>query len=200
MTDDPLEDGPPPERARAERLLAAQTARIGVAEADLYPRVSLVGSLGVEADDFLSSLTRKAVGIGIGPSVSFNVFDRERLYAAVRIENARQRAAALAFEQTVLLALEEVENAMTSFVREQVRRDSLLRAVEESRRALRISQDQYREGLVDFQGVLESQRSLARLEDDLTLNAAAITTAMIRLYKALGGGWEHFEVPEKETE
>lgn len=182
----------------AERRLAAQTARIGMAEADLYPRLRLIGNIGLSADDFLSMFSRPAAVFSFGPSLDFNVFDRDRLHAAVAVADAREQQSLIAYEKTVLLALEEVENAMTVFVREQVRRDALERAVAESRRAVDLASDQYREGLVDFQGVLESQRALFALEDQLTLNRQAISTAMIRVYKALGGGWDH-EEPEVAT-
>lgn len=184
---------------RAERQLAAQTARIGVAEAELYPKFSLFGTIGLSSEDFANFFKRSAANFSFGPQFSFNVFDRDRLRAAVQVENSRQEQSLLNYEKSILLALEEVENTMVSFVNEQLRRDSLQRAVVESRRSLDLSRDQYRQGLVDFQGVLESQRTLFSLEDQLTLNHAAITTAMIRLYKALGGGWEHFEPKNKIT-
>jgi outer membrane protein TolC len=108
----------------------------------------------------------------------------------VRVEEARTEQALVQWERTVLEALEESENAMTAFVREQTRRASLAEAVAQQRHAVELSQTQYREGLSDFQAVLDTERALALLEDELAQSDAAITTNLVILYKALGGGWD----------
>lgn len=175
---------------RAERLLAAEHARIGVAEGDLYPRLTLNGELGL-ASDQLSDLLEKDSGVfGIGPSLRWNIFDSGRLRNRVVAQEARTEQALVRWERSVLHALEETENAMTAFVREQTRRGSLLEAASQSRNAVELARAQYREGLSDFQNVLISERSLADLEDDLASSDAAIATHLVVLYKALGGGWE----------
>jgi multidrug efflux system outer membrane protein len=107
----------------------------------------------------------------------------------VRALEASAEAAQIDYEQTVLLAIEETENAMDGFVREQARRDALARAAAEARRAVGLAQTQYREGLTDFQAVLDSERIVATIEDDLASSDAAVATRAIAVFKALGGGF-----------
>ncbi|MBX3463189.1 MAG: efflux transporter outer membrane subunit [Planctomycetes bacterium] len=179
-----------PDVRAAERRFAAEVARIGIAEADRYPRFSLSGTFGLASDgldDFTDADSRV---LGFGPSVRWNLFDAGRLRQRVRELEANAEAAQIAWEQTVLLAIEETENAMTRFVREQERRDALGRAAAQARRAVELAQAQYREGLSDFQSVLDSERIVATVEDDLATSDAAVTSHLIALYKALGGGFE----------
>jgi NodT family efflux transporter outer membrane factor (OMF) lipoprotein len=176
---------------RAERTLAAEHARIGVAEGDLYPRLALLGHIGVQSDDPDTLFEDASNVFGIGPSLRWNIFDGGRLRRRVEAQDARAEQAYVAWERTVLLALEESENAMTGFVREQRRRTSLLAAATQARRAVELAQTQYQEGLTDFQAVVDSERALADLEDELASSDATITTDLIALYKALGGGFEH---------
>ncbi|MGH7150381.1 MAG: TolC family protein, partial [Planctomycetota bacterium] len=127
---------------------------------------------------------------GIGPSVRWNLFDAGRLRSVVDAAEARAEQARIRWERAVLTALEEGENAMTAFVREQARRRALLEAVAQARLAADLAQRQYAEGLSDFQPVLDSQRTLSDLEDDLARSDAAVATNLVALYRALGGGWE----------
>jgi len=175
---------------RAERQLAAETARIGVAEADLYPRLELSGSLGLASEHSSDLFTSGSDEYHFGPSLRWNLFDAGRLRNRVEAQDARTEQAFARWEQSVLTALEESENAMTAFVREQTRRASLGEAVTQARRAVELSRTQYTEGLSDFQTVLVAERALADLEDSLAQSDAAITTSLVALYKALGGGWE----------
>ena len=175
---------------RAERVLAAETARIGVAEGDLYPRLSLLGSLGLEADHVGEVFDGDSRVFGIGPSLRWNLFDGGRLRNRVRAQDARAEQALLQWQSTVLTALEETENAMTAFVREQARRAALLAAQTQARRSVELARAQYRDGLSDFQPVLDSERTLAELEDEVAQSEAAIANSLVRLYRALGGGWE----------
>ena len=179
-----------PDVRGAERRLAAEVARIGVAEGDLYPRLSLAGTLGLASDGLSSLLEGDSKVLGYGLSLEWNVFQNGRLRNLVEAQDARAQQAAIAWEQTVLLALEETENAMTAFVREQDRREALSSAADSARRAVAASQSQYREGLSDFQTVLDSERALAELEDQLAASSAAVTSNLIALYRALGGGFE----------
>ncbi|TAH35527.1 MAG: efflux transporter outer membrane subunit [Planctomycetota bacterium] len=176
---------------RAERVLAAETARVGVAEGDLYPRLSLIGSLGLQSEDLSDLAHSGSEFFHFGPSLRWNLFDRERLHGRVEAQDARREQALLRWERAVLTALEEAENAMTAFLREQLRRRSLRAASDQARLAVDLSQSQYTEGITDFQAVLDSERALAQLEDDLAQSDAAIATSAVALYKALGGGWEH---------
>ena len=178
-----------PDVRRAERLLAAETARVGLAEAELYPRLALSGNLGVAAEEVPELFGGDSATLGIGPSLRWNLFDAGRLRERVAAQEARTEGALLRWELAVLRALEESENAMTAFVREEVRRSSLLEAVAQSRLAVGYARTQYGEGLSDFQAVLDSERALAQLEDELARSDAAITTSLIALYKALGGGF-----------
>jgi NodT family efflux transporter outer membrane factor (OMF) lipoprotein len=176
---------------RAERELAAATARIGVAAGDLYPRLTLLGNLGVEADGAADLVDSNSGVYGFGPSLRWNLFDAGRLRSRVEAQEARTEQALVQWERAVLGALEETENAMTAFVREQVRRDSLVAAVDAARASVRLAQSEYTEGISDFQVVLTSERALAELEDELARSEATVTTNLVALYKALGGGWEH---------
>jgi len=176
-----------PDIRRAERGLAAEHARIGVATADLYPRLTLNGTLGVAAED-AGDLFREGSGFfGIGPSIRWNLFDGGRSRRRVDVRIARAEQARIEWERTVLEALEETENAMSGFVRAQRRRESLLAAVSSARRAVELAQLEYREGASDFQVILDSERTLAQLEDELASIDALAARQFIALEKSLGG-------------
>ncbi len=179
---------------RAERELAAETARIGVREGDLYPRLALVGRFGGEAEDASDVFSDDGIVYGFGPALRWNLFDGGRLRDRVDAQDARAEQALVRWQRTVLVALEETENAMTGFVREQTRRGSLSQSASHARVAVELARSQYTEGLSDFQPVLDSQRSLALIEDELAQSDAAVTTRLVELYKSLGGGWESEEI------
>jgi len=175
---------------RAERALAAEHARIGVAQAELYPQLQLVGTIGL-ASESSSDLWDEASGVfGIGPSLRWNLFDGGRLKSRVRAQEARTEQAFVQWERAVLVALEETENALYDFVREQARRSALVEAATQARTAVDLARTQYVEGLSDFQSVLDSERSVAELEDELAQSDAEIAENLVALYKALGGGWD----------
>jgi NodT family efflux transporter outer membrane factor (OMF) lipoprotein len=178
-----------PDIRRAERQLAAANAEVGVATADLYPKFSLSGVFGVtsiSASDWFSAPSRFW---SIGPTIRWPVFDAGRIRANIEVRNARQEQALTQYEKTVLTAFEDVENALVSYAKEQVRYRSLMDAVVANRRALALADELYKNGLVDFLNVLDSQRSLYAAEDDLTRSEATMATNLVALYKALGGGW-----------
>jgi NodT family efflux transporter outer membrane factor (OMF) lipoprotein len=174
----------------AERTLAAATARIGVAEADLYPRLSLFGAFGFESDEVRTLFDGNSFTMGVGPDLRWNLFDAGAVRGRIAAQDARTQQALARWERTVLVAVEEVENAMTGFLREQVRRAHLAEAATEARRAADVATTQYRLGLTDFQNVVDFERAAAELEDQLTQSRALITTNLVALYRALGGGWE----------
>lgn len=176
-----------PDVRRAERFAAAEHARIGVAKAELYPRFALAGSLSVSAEKADDLFRGGSDGFGFGPSVRWNLFDRGRLRRQVEVQDARAEQALIQWERTVLIAVEETENAMTGFLRGQSRRESLLEAAAQARHAVELAQFEYNEGLSDFQAVLDSQRALALLDDELAQTDAGIATQFIALQKALGG-------------
>lgn len=187
-----------PDIRRAERNLAAQTARIGVATADLYPKFRLFGTIGLESlssEDFFEWASRTW---SIGSGVSWNIFQGGAIRQNIEAQTARQEQALIQYEDAVLRALEEVENILVAYAKEQIRRESLSKAAFAAQRATMVAKDQYEAGLVDFNNVLDAQRSLLVLQDGLNQSNGAVITNLVRLYKALGGGWKSFEAaPDK---
>ena len=180
-----------PDIKRAERALAAQTARIGVATADLYPKFHLLGTIGLESissDIFWDASSRFW---SIGPSMTWNIFDGGAIRQNIKVQTERQEQALSSYESAVLNALEEVENALTAYAKEQNRYEFLNKAVIAAKRTEFLAIDQYKAGLVDFYNVLDAQRTLLELQDQLTQSKGEITSNLARLYKALGGGWEY---------
>lgn len=179
-----------PDVRRAERQLAAATARIGVATAELFPKFSLTGSFGG------SGSTLDALGKGInqtwslGPGIRWPIFDAGRIRANIQVQNARQEQALLAYESAVLNSMEDAENALVSYAKEQEHLKLLATALEAEQKALDIAKDRYSQGLVDFLSVLDAQRSLYSVDEQHTQSEATVLTRLVSLYKALGGGWE----------
>jgi NodT family efflux transporter outer membrane factor (OMF) lipoprotein len=178
-----------PDIRRAERLVAAQTARIGVATADFYPKFRLLGSIGLESLKSAELFNSASETWRLGPSISWNIFDAGAIRHNIEVQSAIQQQYLLAYEGAVLTALEEVENALTAYAQEQLRRQRLLAAVTAARQAENLAAQQYQAGLVDFVVVLDAQRSLLAYEDQLAASAGTVSANLIRLYKALGGGW-----------
>jgi NodT family efflux transporter outer membrane factor (OMF) lipoprotein len=179
-----------PDVRRAERLLAAQTAKIGVATAELYPSFSLAGFLGLEALDLGDLTSSDSVTWNIGLPIRWNVFSGGRIRSQIRAEEARTNQLLAKYEQTVLNAFEEAENAMFAYAKEVQRRESLSRAVDATQRSLDLVLTQYTAGLTDFQNVLDTQRTLLLREDDLAVTEGLVIGNLVRLYRALGGGWD----------
>ncbi len=179
-----------PDIQQAERELAGATARIGMAVADLYPKFSLTGDVGlqsVSAGDWFSAGSRFW---SVGPTVQWKIFDAGRIRANIKVQNAREEQALAHYEQTVLASFEDAENALTAYAKEQTRRQSLADAVQANRQALEMASQLYQSGLADFLRVLESQRSLYESQDALVQSERTVILNLIKLYKALGGGWE----------
>lgn len=189
-----------PDIRRAERELAAQTARVGEATADLYPKFRLAGSIGLESISSTSLLDAASRTWSIGPSISWNLFDAGAIRQNIEVQDARQEQALIRYDAALLTALEEVENALTAYAEEQLRREFLFAATDAARKANQLSQDQYKAGLVDFSNVLDAQRSLLSFQDQLAASDGAVTANLITLYKTLGGGWSAMadgETPEE---
>jgi NodT family efflux transporter outer membrane factor (OMF) lipoprotein len=178
-----------PDVRRAERELAAQTARIGVATADLYPKLRLAGSIGLESINSGDLLQAASRFWSIGPSISWNVFDAGAIRKNIEVQNALQEQALIQYEGTILAALEEVENALVAYAEEQLRRKSLLEATQAAQQAIDLALNQYSSGLIDFRDVLDAQRSLLIFQDQLADSEGTVTSNLIRLYKSLSGGW-----------
>ncbi|MGB2928836.1 MAG: efflux transporter outer membrane subunit [Desulfobacterales bacterium] len=182
-----------PDIRRAERNLAAQTARIGVATADLYPKFRLMGTIGLESVSTGNFFTAASRTWSISPGVSWNIFHGGAIRQNIKVQSARQEQALIQYESAVLKAQEEVENVLTAYAKEQHRRESLAAATSAAQTAVRLAQDQYKVGLVDFSNVLDAQRSLLSFQDQLAQSDGAVTSNLVRLYKALGGGWKYPE-------
>jgi multidrug efflux system outer membrane protein len=179
-----------PDIRQAERQLAAATARIGEATADLYPKFTLTGNFVMLSADTKDLFDWRSRSFGIGPTVSWPIFDAGRLRSLIDVRIAEQEQALATYERTVLGALEEVHNAISAFATEQERRAALVNAVAADQTATDVSRAQYQQGVVDFLNVLDAQRSLYASQDQLADSDRAVTTSLVALYKALGGGWE----------
>ncbi len=179
-----------PDISLAERNLAAATARIGVATADLFPRVTFVGSISLEASSFTGLGSSGSDSYSFGPSVRWAAFDLGRVRARIRQADARAEASLAQYELTVLRALEETENALVTFGREQSRRDLLRTSAEASEQAAELARLRFEEGVADFLTVLDAERTLLEAQDRLARSKTDTATALVALYKALGGGWE----------
>jgi NodT family efflux transporter outer membrane factor (OMF) lipoprotein len=186
-----------PDVAQAERQLAAATANIGVAKADLFPKFYLTGVAGYEsvsASDWFDGGSRFW---SVGPTVQWNIFDAGRIRANIKIQNARQEQALATYEQTALNAFEDVENSLVAYAKEQVRRRSLEDAVTSSKESLRLANQLYANGLSNFINVLDAERSLYQAQDALVQSDRTVSTDVIALYKSLGGGWE---TPDQQSQ
>jgi NodT family efflux transporter outer membrane factor (OMF) lipoprotein len=178
-----------PDIRRSEAQLAAATARIGEAKADLFPRFVLTGTAGRQATQ-LHDLTLGAGNFfSAGPGISLPLFTGGRIRSNIAVQTSRQREALIGYQSTVLNALEEVENALVSYSQEQERRDRLNEAISHSQLAVDLATEQYKAGLVDFLSVLDAQRDLYANEDQLVQSQTTVTTNLVGLYRALGGGW-----------
>jgi NodT family efflux transporter outer membrane factor (OMF) lipoprotein len=189
-----------PDIRSAERQLAAQSALIGFAKADLYPHFSLFGSLGFQTSDqtdyrsnnakFSDLLKTNSITYSTGGGFNWDLFNYGRITNQVRVEDARFQELAVNYENTVIQATQEVEDAMVRFLNSQIAVSYLTDAVKASKRSVDLSLIQYREGLVDYQRVLDTQRDLARQEDDLVATTGSVGGSLVSLYRSLGGGWE----------
>jgi NodT family efflux transporter outer membrane factor (OMF) lipoprotein len=181
-----------PDIRQAERQLAAATANIGVAKADLYPKFSLVGTAGLSSSTFRNWWDANSRYWSLGPTVSWSILNGGTINANIEVQNARQQQALLSYQQTILQAVRESEEALTNYANEQVRREQLQNAVNSSRRAVDLAQELYTKGITDFTGVLDAQRTLLADEEALVLSQAAVAEDAIAVYKALGGGWQTY--------
>jgi multidrug efflux system outer membrane protein len=178
-----------PDVRASERYLAAQTARIGVATADLYPQFSLTGALTLQAGDFGDLGESDSFGWSLVPGVRWNLFTGGKVRGMIKVEEARARQALAAYEKTVLGALAEVENTLVALRMEETRRDLLVTAVESSQQSVELVHTQYLEGLTDFQSYLDAQRVLFSQQDQLAASRGQVVTNLVFLNRALGGGW-----------
>ena len=184
----------------AERLLAAQSAQIGFAKADLFPHFSLFGTLGFQTASFTDSRSndssfsdlfdKDSFTYSAGGGFNWNILNYGRITNRVRVEDARFQELAVNYDDTVIKAAQETEDSMVGFLRSQEAVVLLADAVEASKGAVEISLMQYKLGETDYQRVLDTQRDLSRRQDDLVSTAGAVGQNLVGIYRALGGGWE----------
>jgi len=184
-----------PDIRQAELQAASQSALIGVAETDLYPSFSLLGSIGFQTSDTGNSsagdlFDPDSLGYSVGPAFSWNILNYGRLRNNVRVKDARYQQAIVNYQNTVLKAYQEVEDAMVGLVQSREESDIRAEGAQAANRSTEISNIQYREGAVDFQRVIDSERALVLQQDQWTRARGDISLNLIAMYKALGGGWE----------
>ena len=189
-----------PDVRAAERRLAAQTARLGEAEAARYPSFRLSGSLGLEALELDALADRDANTHSLFGGITAPVFNAGRIAANIEIQDALVEQARLAYRAAVLAALEEVENALTAVANTDARRAKLAEAAAAARTTLAIAEYRYASGLADFLSVLDAQRTQLSLDEQLAGSTGELARAQVRLYKALGGGWSTEPLPAKEPQ
>lgn len=190
-----------PDISRAEFEMAAQSARIGLAKADLYPTFSLTGSIGLAASANAGNTNSGSSGFSnlfeadsfelfAGPSFTWNILNYGRIKNNVRVQDARFQQLVVNYQDTVLRAAQEVEDAMVAFLQSQEQVRFLAESERAAQRSVDLSLTQYRDGVIDYNRVVNSQSFLVQQQDDLTVAQADIATSLIAMYKALGGGWE----------
>jgi NodT family efflux transporter outer membrane factor (OMF) lipoprotein len=188
-----------PDIRQAERELAAATARIGVATADLFPSVNFTAGLGVQGGEKLANSATQPIGNPIwsaGPGAYWPLLDFGRLDALIAIQELEAHGQLVAYKRTVLFAVEEVEEAIKQYNAQRQRLQALSRALEQARRAVELANQRYERGLTDFLNVLDAERQQFIIEDQYAVAQAAVVVQYIALYKALGGGWEIYaELP-----
>ncbi len=189
-----------PDVRRAERELAAQTAAIGIAEADFYPRFTLFGDFSLQAANSGEFFDSRSGAYSFGPAFQWQIFSAGRIRNAVLAEESRTRQALNRYESTVLLAVEEVETSMASVAYERDRQEDLSRAVGSATETVDLIKDNYENGLVNFQNVLDAERTKFNVEDDQVVSRGQIAKNYITLYKALGGGTEMELIPPPTEE
>jgi NodT family efflux transporter outer membrane factor (OMF) lipoprotein len=186
-----------PDVRQAEREAAAQSAQIGIAEAEFYPHIAITGSIGLQSQELSQlfepgSLFAGSFGAGIagiGPGFQWNILNYGRIKNNVRAQNARFQQAVLNYRDTVLRADEEVENGIVSFLQEQERVKSLDMSTRAAARSVELAMLQYQKGLISYQPLLDSERALVQQQDTLAGSRGSVGINLVAIYKALGGGW-----------
>jgi len=178
-----------PDIRRAQAQLHAAIARIGVATADLYPQLGLTGSLSFSGDSLSSAANWASRAYSLGAGIHWPILQGGKINANIEVQKALADQSLLAYRSTVLVALREVQSALAAYAREQEHRQSLIQAVTSNRRAVQLATQLYQEGQTEFLNVLSAQRSLYASESALVQSTRNVSTNLVALYKALGGGW-----------
>ncbi len=184
-----------PDIRSAEHTAAAQCAQIGVAKADLLPAISLTGTFGFLSSDAgkfsLSDMFQwKSRTAQFGPSLRWDIFNYGRITNNVRVQDARFQELIITYQNAVLKAQQEVEDNLTAFLRSQERAESLVRSSAAAKKSLDLAVQLYRAGLADFTTVLISQQALLNEQEKLVVTLGNISSSLVGVYRALGGGWE----------
>lgn len=188
-----------PDVRAAERRLAARTADIGAAEGELYPKLTLSGSVGVEALKLGDLFSPGSLLAALLSSIKWAIFDLDTVRANIEIQNALQEQALISYESTLRTAVEEVENALTALVQEAHKQESLAKALKSAESATRLALQGYESGISDFQKVLDTQQALISFKDSLAQSRGQASLNLIVAYKALGGGWTHEGLEASDT-
>jgi outer membrane protein, multidrug efflux system len=161
-----------------------------VAEADLFPKFALNGgSMGLDASTAASLFAGSSRYFMVSPTVTWRVFDAGRIFNNIKMQKAGQQEALIQYRNAILTALQEVEDALASYGTDQTRRMELQEAVNQNQQVLALARQQYRHGLSSFLNVLTAQQALFSAQDNLAQSDENISTDLVALYKALGGGW-----------
>jgi NodT family efflux transporter outer membrane factor (OMF) lipoprotein len=179
-----------PDIRRAEREVAAATARVGVATADLFPKFYITGTAGLESISTSNLFFGTSRMWTVGPSMRWPIFEAGRIRAQIEVRNAQDEQTLLIYQKTVLNALAEVEDALVAYAKEHTRHQALIASAEDFKRSQALALDRYEEGYANYLDVLESQRSLYAAQDSLAQSDQQLIDDLIAIYKALGGGWQ----------
>jgi NodT family efflux transporter outer membrane factor (OMF) lipoprotein len=180
-----------PDIRRAEAKIHAATARIGVATADLFPKFNLTGSAGYQTSTSFDGMVNSRYGLwSVGPSIDWQIFNAGSVSANIEVKKALTEQALLTYQSAVLTALQDVENALVAYSKEQQRNKALEDTTAANRKAVDLATQLYSQGQTEFLSVLDAQRSLYASEDSLVQSTRNLSTDLVSLYKALGGGWE----------
>src|SRR5438034_283510 len=179
-----------PDIRAAERSLAAASARIGIATADLFPRATFIGSVGLQAETLAGLGKNGADTWNFGPRITWAALDLGRVQARIKAADARTEASLAFYERTVLGALEETEDALVDYGHEQTRQQFLEASAQASKQAADLAHQRYESGAADFLSVLDAERTLLEAQDRLAASQTRTATAFVAVYKALGGVWE----------
>ncbi|MDN3506527.1 MAG: TolC family protein [Simkaniaceae bacterium] len=184
-----------PDIRRADRELAAQTSRIGVAIAGLFPSFSLIGDFGFQSNDISNFLVWPSRFWTIGPNMIWNLFTGGRLITQIKVEKEIQKQAILKYEKTVIQSLQEVEDRLIGYFKEESRLENLEEKLASNSYILELTMDRYLAGLVPFDNVLEAEDTFYISEEEMIESQGTLMVQLVGLYKALGGGWQCFDLP-----
>ncbi len=179
-----------PDVRQAEREAAAQSARIGIAEAEFYPHIAITGTIGLQAENYSNLFQSNSLAGSIGPGFRWNILNYGRIKNNVDAEQARFQEAVINYRNVVLGANEEVENGIIGYLTEQDRSRALEMSARADARAVDIALQQYERGLISYQPLLDSQRALVAQQDTVTESRGLVAADLVAIYRAMGGGWQ----------